>query len=238
MKIALIGYGRMGKTIEKIALQRGHSITEIIDIKDKSKINQDLKNLCDIAIDFSNPKACKENIIACLENGISVVSGTTGWEFTESEFIELTNKTSTAFFYASNFSIGMNIFMEINKKLANLLNDFQDYEVKIEETHHIHKLDKPSGTAINLAKDILKNNSKYLNWELLPKQDKHSFEIEAFREDEVFGDHKVIWKNNIDNIEISHSAFNRLGFGIGAVLAAEFISGKTGYFTMKNLLNL
>lgn len=237
MKIVLIGYGKMGKTIESIAIQRGHVITEIIDIDNKNKINQDLKNKCDVAIEFSNPESSKTNILNCLNNGISVVSGTTGWKLDESEFIELTKKTSTAFFYASNYSIGMNVFMEINKRLATLLNNYSDYEAKIEETHHIHKLDKPSGTAISLAKQIFENNSKYSNWELSPTQNKQSLEVEAFRIDEVFGDHKVIWKNNIDTIEISHSASSRLGFATGAILAAEYIFGKTGYFTMKNLLN-
>lgn len=238
MKIALLGYGKMGKIIEELAIKRGHLITAIIDANSNVSINKELKDKCDIAIEFSTPSSSKQNIYDCLNNGISIVSGTTGWSFDENEFLELVKKTNTALFYSSNFSLGMNIFMEINKRLAFLVEDFSDYEAKIEETHHIHKIDKPSGTAISLAKGIFENNSKYTDWELFPKQNKDNLEIEAFREGEVFGNHKIIWKNNIDKIEISHSASSRLGFATGAILAAEYIHGKTGYYTMKNLLNL
>lgn len=238
MRIALIGYGKMGKAIEQLALQRGHSISSIIDLDSKIQISPELKEITDVAIEFTSPSSAKHNIIDCLNNGISVVSGTTGWKFDETEINDLCAHQSAAFFYASNYSIGVNLFMEINNKLASLMNNFQDYEAIIEETHHIHKLDKPSGTAISIADGILKNNSKYVKWELNPKSDIHNLGITSFREGEIFGDHKVIWKNDIDNITISHSAASRLGFATGALLAADYIYGRSGYFTMKDLLKL
>ena len=236
MNIALIGYGKMGKEIERIAVERGHNISEIIDINQNSI--QNISNNIDVAIEFTNPASAKNNVYDCLGKGIAVVSGTTGWNLNIEDISKKCIQNNTAMFYASNFSVGMNIFMTINEKLAKLLNDFKDYSAKIEETHHIHKLDKPSGTAITLAKDIIDNSSKYQNWELNKSNDILNLCISSFREGEVIGDHKITWENEIDNITISHSAKNRSGFAIGAVLAAEFIQKKTGFFTMKNLLNL
>lgn len=238
MRLALIGYGKMGKAVEQLALKHGHTITAIIDENSASEINAQLKAIVDVAIEFSSPSSAKNNIIDCLSNGISVVSGTTGWKFDAREMEDLCKNNSAAFFYASNYSIGVNLLMEINNKLATLIERFPDYEAEIEETHHIHKLDKPSGTAITLANGILNNNKKYVNWELNPKKEKNNLGITSFREGEVFGDHKIVWKNEIESISLSHSAASRMGFATGAVLAAEYLHKRIGYFTMKDLLKL
>lgn len=228
----------MGKAIEQIALERGHSIGAIIDLSTDTIINKDLSNLIDVAIEFTSPASAKLNILNCIYSSIPVVSGSTGWEFNKAEIDDLCSQFSTSVFYASNFSIGMNIFMEVNERLSSLLKDFGDYNASIEETHHIHKLDKPSGTAITLANGIIKNNPKYVKWELKPSSDIQNIEVTSFREGEIFGDHSIIWENSIDRISISHSAKSRLGFALGAVLAAEFISNKKGVFSMRDLLKL
>jgi len=238
MKIALIGYGKIGKAVEQIALERGHSIVAIVDLNTDIRIDKKLSELADVAIEFTTPASAQQNILDCINSGLPVVSGTTGWIFNKSEMEALCLNRSTAMFYASNFSIGMNVFMEINAKLARLMSDFDDYSAKIEETHHIHKLDKPSGTAITLAEGIVKNNSKYVKWELNSRTDIHNIEIDSFREGEIFGDHKIVWESDVDNISISHSAKSRKGFALGAVLAAEFLFNKTGVFSMRDLLKL
>lgn len=238
MRIAIIGYGKMGKAIEKTALNRGYSVVSVIDCENSAQEIKKLSGKIDVAIEFTNPNSAQENIYECLNNKISVVSGTTGWIIDAEEVSRLCNKNSVAMFYASNFSIGMNIFMVINEKLALLLNKFEDYSVKIEETHHVHKLDKPSGTAITLAKGIIENNGKYNEWGLDYASDIHNLIIHSFREGETIGDHKIIWENNIDKIVIEHSAKNRDGFVLGALLAAEYIKGKEGFFTMRNIFNL
>lgn len=238
MRIALIGYGKMGKAVEQIALERGHIITSIVDINTAVKIDENLRSVADVAIEFTSPSSAKQNIIDCLTSGISVVSGTTGWELNKQELESLAIKNSAALFYASNFSIGVNIFMKINEQLAGFLSDFSDYSAKIEETHHIHKIDKPSGTAISLAKGIVNNNAKYVNWMLNPCSDKNKIEISSFREGEIFGDHKITWENDNDIISISHSAKSRRGLATGAIMSAEFVLGKTGVFSMNDLLKL
>jgi 4-hydroxy-tetrahydrodipicolinate reductase len=202
MRLALIGYGKMGKAVEQLALQRGHTITAIIDEGHISEISAEIKSIVDVAIEFSSPSSAKNNIVDCLSNGISVVSGTTGWKFDASEMEDLCKNNSAAFFYASNYSIGVNLLIEINNKLATLIERFPDYEAEIEETHHIHKLDKPSGTAITFANGILNNNKKYVNWELNPKTEKNNLGITSFREGEVFGDHKIVWRNEIESISL------------------------------------
>jgi 4-hydroxy-tetrahydrodipicolinate reductase len=238
MRIALIGYGKMGKAVEQIALQRGHSISAIIDTNTQTVINQDLKSIADVAIEFTSPESAKKNVYDCIKYGVPVISGTTGWKTDIDEIKALCDLNSTAFFYASNFSIGANIFMNINEKLAALFESFNDYNASIEETHHIHKLDKPSGTAITLANGIVKNNKKYVNWELNPVSDIQNIGISSFREGDIFGDHKIIWDSEIDTISISHSAKSRNGLALGAIMAAEFIKGKTGVFKMNDLLKL
>lgn len=238
MNIVLIGYGKMGKAIEIIAKNRNHNIVEIINRNENHKINNSLAKKCDIAIEFTTPTESEDNILKCLENKISIVTGTTGWNYNKEKIINLCNKNKIAFFYSSNFSIGMNIFFEINKKLAELIDKYDSYQVSIEETHHIHKLDKPSGTAITLAKDIIHNTKKYSS---VPKNNEEiikELSINSIREAEVFGNHKVTWNNNVDSITIEHDAKSRVGFALGAVLASEFIKDKIGILSMQDLLNL
>lgn len=238
MKIGIIGYGRMGKAVEHIAKIRNHQVVAIADDSIGTEINTTFADKVDVAIEFTSPDSAKNNIFKCIELGVPVVSGTTGWDFDFTEIETECKKNKSAVFYASNFSIGMNIFMEINEKLAKLLSDFDNYDARIEETHHVHKLDKPSGTAISLAQGIFKNNSKYVNYELKPVKDIRNLEIESFREGEIIGEHKIIWENEIDEILIQHKAKNRTGFALGAVLAAEFLKNKSGLYSMRDLLKL
>jgi len=235
MNIAIIGYGKMGKEIEKIALERNHKINLIVDEDNISDLNSNnLKNI-DVAVEFTTPEAAVNNIYKCFENNIPVVSGTTGWIDDYDNLINFCKQNNKTFFYASNYSIGVNILFEINSHLAKIMNNFNDYEVLIEETHHIYKLDKPSGTAISLANQILENNKNKKGWELETKN-KEFLNIKSYREGEVPGIHKITYKSDIDKLELSHSAFSRKGFARGAVLAAEFIKDKTGVFNMKDLL--
>jgi 4-hydroxy-tetrahydrodipicolinate reductase len=237
MRILLLGYGKMGKAVEKIAIERGHVIASKIDID--NPITGIKKENIDIAIEFTKPDAAENNIYECLNKGISVVSGTTGWNINVDEITTLCQKNKTSMFYASNFSVGMNIFMEINNKLASLLNKFDDYSAKIEETHHIQKLDEPSGTAISLAEGIIKSNNKYRNWELNNGENNIlNLPVFSFREGDTVGNHRITWKSNVDKISIEHSAENRAGFAVGAILAAEYTFGKVGFYTMRDLLNL
>lgn len=233
MNIALFGYGKMGKAIEKIALQKGHKI--VLKISSKTK-NYALKNV-DVAIDFSLPNVAFNNIKTCLENGIPVISGTTGWLDKYDEIIEICKKNNGTFLYASNFSLGVNIFFELNEKLAVMMKNYGEYLPTIEEIHHKQKLDAPSGTAISLAKPILENFNKD-KWVLGVTSNKKELPILAKRKDDVPGTHLVKYISNIDEIEIKHTAKNRDGFAIGAVVAAEFIVNKKGIFTMKDVLGL
>jgi len=232
MKIALLGYGRMGKAIEKIAVDRGHQIVLKVDIH---TTNYALDNV-DVAIDFSSPDAAFGHIHSCIENGVPVVSGTTGWLSKYDEIISYCHEKEGAFIYASNFSIGVNLFFNLNEYLAKMMRNIEGYGVSMEEIHHIHKLDAPSGTAISLAEQILKNSSKE-KWSLEDKSDASIF-IQVKREDEVPGTHTVEYTSNVDSIEIKHTAFNRTGFALGAVTAAEWLSDKKGIYTMKDVLHL
>jgi len=233
MKIALLGYGKMGKTIEKIALKRGHKIILKID-DDISKHNL---NEADIAIDFSIPEAAFTNITTCFNNKIPVVSGTTGWLNKLDEAKQICEQNNTAFIYASNFSLGVNIFFELNKKLAQMMEQQTQYNINIEETHHTEKLDAPSGTAITLAEDIIANTAKN-NWKLGVTNNNSEIPIEAKREPNVPGTHKIVYSSDVDNIEIKHTAHSREGFALGAVIAAEWLCNKKGIFTMKDVLGL
>ena len=236
MNIAIIGYGKMGKEIEKIAQERNHNIKLIIDDNNTSDLNSgNLKNI-DVAIEFSVPESAVSNYYRCFENNVPVVSGTTGWLDKYDEIINFCKKNNKTFFYASNFSIGVNILFEVNLFLAKLMSNFNDYEVLIEETHHIYKIDKPSGTAISLANQILEHNPQKNGWEL-ETNNKDLLNIKSYREGEVPGIHKITYKSEIDKIELSHSAFSRKGFARGAVLAAEFIKDKKGLYNMNDLLN-
>lgn len=238
MNIALIGYGKMGKAIEEIALQNGHTINLKINSKNVHELtNANLKK-ADVAIEFSNPQTAVANISACIDAGIPVVSGTTGWlnEFKKIE--TLCKEKKGGFLFSSNFSVGVNIFFEINKKLASLMNHQESYSVKIEETHHTHKKDAPSGTAISLAEGIINNMDRKIKWVNEKTDDPEELEILSQRIDEVPGTHKIIYSSMVDDIEIIHTAHNRKGFARGAVLAAEFVRGKKGIFTMKDVLGI
>lgn len=235
MRIALLGYGKMGKTIEEILLERGHEVVLKADGHHQAT-KDDLKNI-DVAIEFSQPNAAYHNISLCFDNRIPVVSGTTGWH---DKMIEIKNRCideGQAFFYASNFSIGVNIFFAMNKRLAELINQYSEYKVNIKEIHHTKKLDAPSGTAISLAEGIMATQKNYKSW-ALNDHGEEIITIESERIGETPGTHIVTFESDVDKIEIKHESKNRKGFAHGAVLAAEFLHGKTGYYGMKDLLNL
>lgn len=238
MNIALIGYGKMGKAIEEIAVQKGHSINLKINSKNAHELTDAYLKKADVAIEFSNPQMAVENISVCLEAGIPVVSGTTGWLNDFKKIETLCKEMNGSFLFSSNFSVGVNIFFEINKKLAVLMNQQESYSVKIEETHHTQKKDAPSGTAITLAEGIINNLDRKIKWLNEKPADPAELEILSKRIDEVPGTHKIIYSSIVDDIEIIHTAHNRKGFARGAVLAAEFLHGKKGIFTMKDVLGI
>ncbi len=237
MNIAIIGYGKMGKEIARIAELRSHQIGLIIDIDNKEDLSTGKLSRNDVAIEFSSPKSAYHNIAACLKAGIPVVSGTTGWLDRWDDVARIAAETETGLFYASNFSIGVNILFALNTYLAEIMNSFPQYDVSLEEIHHIHKLDAPSGTAITLADQITEKLSSRNSWSLQKGNPKDIF-IDAKREGEINGYHKVTYDSDIDTITISHNAKSREGFGTGAVLAAEYIKGKKGIHSMKDMLNL
>jgi 4-hydroxy-tetrahydrodipicolinate reductase len=232
MKIALLGYGRMGKVIERIALERGH---EIVLRKGSADSFDGLEN-ADAAIDFSIPDAAVGNIAACLNRNIPVVSGTTGWLEHYHTMAQLCEEKEGAFIYGSNFSLGVNIFFELNAHLAKMMSNLKQYKVSMEEIHHLQKLDAPSGTAISLAKDII-DNSDYSSWALENAKEDEIL-IAAKREEGIPGTHSVFYDSDVDSIEIKHTAHNREGFALGSVVAAEWLAGKKGIFTMKDVLGL
>jgi 4-hydroxy-tetrahydrodipicolinate reductase len=230
MKIALLGYGKMGQTIERIALERGH---EIVLKKDEYNTYEGLSN-ADVAIDFSIPTVAVSNISSCFHANIPVISGTTGWLEHYDEMVALCEAKKGAFISSSNFSLGVNLFFELNEYLAKMMSKFDSYQVEIEEIHHTQKLDAPSGTAISLAKGVIEN-SAYTKWTLdNPKP--NEIHIEAKRIENIPGTHTVTYNSVVDSIEIKHTAHNRDGFALGAVIAAEWIVGKQGVFTMKDVL--
>ena len=233
MNVAIVGYGKMGKEIEKILTERGHTIS--CRLTNKPTID-DLKNV-DVAIEFSNPKAAFENIKFLLENKVPTISGTTGWTDKLNEIVEINQLNDCAFLYASNFSLGVNLFFKINSKLAQLMSKYPEYKVELEEIHHTQKLDKPSGTAITLAEEIIQNNN-FTHWESDQKSSDKALPIYSKRIDKVPGTHTIAYRSEIDDISITHTAHNRKGFALGAVIAAEWIKDKKGYFSMKNVLNL
>ena len=232
MKIGLLGYGKMGKAIEKIALNRGHEITLKVD---KDTANYALENV-DVAIDFSTPDSAVDNIVNCFNHNIPVISGTTGWLENYNDVLRVCEDKNGTFLYASNFSLGVNIFFELNRTLSKLMQDLPEYNTSLEETHHTQKLDAPSGTAITLAEDIIKN-SKYGTWTLDAASPK-ALHINSKRIDTVPGTHEVTYTSLVDTIEIKHTAHNREGFALGAVIAAEWIADKKGVFSMKDVLNI
>jgi 4-hydroxy-tetrahydrodipicolinate reductase len=232
MKIALLGYGKMGQVIERIALERGH---EIVLKKDEFNTYDGLST-ADVAIDFSVPTAAVNNISSCFNNNVPVVSGTTGWLEHYDEMIAFCKEKNGGFISSSNFSLGVNLFFEFNEYLAKIMSKFNHYKVDMEEIHHDQKLDAPSGTAISLAKGVIEN-SDYTNWTLDSPKDNEIY-IEAVRTGTVPGTHTVTYSSEVDSIEIKHTAHNREGFALGAVIAAEWLAGKHGVFTMKDVLNV
>lgn len=232
MKIALLGYGKMGKVIEKIALERGH---EIVLRKGRSDFYAGLEK-ADVAIDFSIPTSAVANISACFENNVPVISGTTGWLEEYDAIVALCQAKNGSFIYGSNFSLGVNIFFELNAYLAKMMANLNQYQVSMEEIHHTQKLDAPSGTAISLANGIIQNTD-YTNW-TLDEATASEIHIEAKRIENIPGTHSIFYDSNVDQIEIKHTAHTREGFALGAVVAAEWIIGKKGIFTMKDVLGL
>lgn len=231
MRIALLGYGRMGQTIEKIAKERGNTIARIID-KDDDFNPEGI----DVAIDFSIPEAAAKNIENCLNNNIPVVSGTTGWLQDYDKMVALCSEKKGAFLYASNFSVGVNIFFELNKVLAKMMKNIPGYTASMEETHHIHKVDAPSGTAITLAEGMIENSD--LDGWILDNQEENKLPIHSIREGEVPGTHSIKYSSEVDDIFIEHKAHSRQGFALGAVIAAEWLADKQGVYSMKDVLNL
>ncbi|MCF1422229.1 4-hydroxy-tetrahydrodipicolinate reductase [Mangrovimonas futianensis] len=232
MKIALLGYGRMGKAIEAIAKQRGHSIVIATSEEGGYDITQ-----ADVAIDFSVPNAAFFNIANCLKHGVPVVSGTTGWLHNYDKAVALCEEENGGFIYASNFSLGVNIFFELNRTLARLMGPLDEYKVSMEEIHHTQKLDAPSGTAISLAEGIIKEHQNYSEW-VLDQEAPNAVPITAKRIENVPGTHTVTYSSKTDTIEMTHTAHSRDGFALGAVIAAEWLVGKKGVFTMKDVLNI
>lgn len=235
MKIGLLGYGKMGKTIEAIAIERGHNIAWKISKSNRGDLSPELLKEADVVIEFTRPEFAVENINFCIDNKVPVVVGTTGWY---SEFEEIKSRTlhnKAALFYATNFSVGVNLFWKLNKQLAQLMNANPQYKAKIEEVHHIHKLDEPSGTGITTAEGIIENHEAYAKWKLNDASETN-LPIYSYREGEVPGTHRVIWTSEEDKIMLEHEAFGRKGFASGAVLAAEWLNGKEGVFTMTDML--
>jgi len=222
MRIALVGYGKMGQAIERLAIQKGHEISFKITIDNTVELQSINASNTDIAIEFSTPESASNNITTLLHNGVRVISGTTGWLDRKDEINKLCTKLKGTFLYASNFSLGVNLFFRLNEDLAKLMNRHAGFDVSIKEIHHIHKLDKPSGTALTLAEGI----------------GNPGIQIESIRENEVPGTHTVTYENDIDKITITHQAKSRDGFALGALMVAEWIYHKHGIFTMKDFLNL
>jgi 4-hydroxy-tetrahydrodipicolinate reductase len=236
MNIVLIGYGKMGKTIESIALERGHSVDLKIDIESLGDFTKEKLQQCDVAIEFTGPHSAKENILKCLDAGIPVVSGSTGW-LDEWMVVETACKEKNGtFLYASNFSVGVNIFFELNKKLAQLMKVHKEYNVSMEEIHHTQKKDAPSGTAITLAEQVMQELTHKKKWVNQATTSPKELPIISKREDPAPGTHSIKYSSAIDDIEIIHTAHSRQGFALGAVLAAEYICNKKGMFSMKDVL--
>ena len=238
MKIALIGYGKMGKEIEQIAISRGYSVVLKIDVDNQQDLTVENLSPADVAIEFTTPATAVNNYRICFESGVPVVSGTTGWLDQKSMIENECTTKNGCFFYASNFSLGMNLFFELNKILARMMKPFPQYDVAITEIHHTQKLDAPSGTAITLAEGILAENGSKKSWTIEQPKNNEELHILPVRKDPYPGLHTVKYDSEVDFIEITHNAYNRKGLALGAVLAAEFCMGKKGVFTMSDLLKL
>jgi len=237
MLAALIGYGKMGKAIEKILIERGHSVVSVIDIDNQEDFESESFKSADVAIEFTMPSAAYDNYLRCFAANIPVVAGTTGWLAHLDEIKVLCEKEGKTFFYAPNYSLGVNIFFEMNECLARLIHNFPDYDVSISETHHIHKLDAPSGTAIAIANVILQHIDRKKQWTPEKTGEPDDLFIESVREGEIPGIHDVVYESETDYIQIRHNSKNRKGLALGAVIAAEFIVGKKGFLGMSDLLS-
>jgi 4-hydroxy-tetrahydrodipicolinate reductase len=237
MKLALLGYGKMGREIEKLSRENGHEIVLTIDNPGEWESGLVAFEKVDVAIDFSTPASVIDNIHYCFDAGVPIVVGTTGWLDQMDEIRNECIDKGQSMFWAPNFSIGVNIFFELNRKLASLMSNWPDYEISMEETHHIHKLDTPSGTAIYLANDIILHHGKKDKWVKENSENPSDLEILSHRIEEVTGTHKVVYESTEDLIEIIHTAKSRKGFAQGAILAAEWLVGKRGFFEMKDLLD-
>ena len=237
MNIALIGYGKMGKAIEEIAISRGHSV--VVKFNSQNPLESSQLRTTDVAIEFSQPDLALKHIKLCADGQIPIVVGTTAWEEHLAEIINHIDKREASLIYSSNFSIGVNLFFELNKYLARLMNDQTEYEASITEIHHTHKIDAPSGTAVTLAKDLISNHPTYSSWKLTGQSqnmEKSDLPISAIREENVPGTHLISYTSEIDTLTIEHKAHNRKGFALGAVIAAEFIHKKQGVYTMSDIL--
>lgn len=237
MKIALIGYGKMGKTIERIARERGHEIVSIIDLDNTEDFKSDAFKSADIAIEFTAPHVALSNIRNAFAAGVSVVCGTTGWTSSLPELQKEIVANGNTLFWSSNFSLGVNIFMAVNRYLARIMNQFPNYDVEITEIHHTQKLDAPSGTAITLAEGILENIDRKTTWVKETQHAADELAIKSIREGQVPGIHTIRYESEVDSIEITHDTKSREGLALGAVLAAEFTNGKKGILGMKDMLN-
>lgn len=244
MKIVLLGYGKMGQLIERFAMKRGHEVVLIVDESNRSSITSEDLEDADMAIDFSTPDAALENISLCFESDLPLVVGTTGWYEHLEEVKETCLDADQSLLYGSNFSIGVNIFFHINKMLAKAMNPYKQYDVQVEEIHHIHKLDAPSGTAITIAEGILENSDDKKSWvnsvegsgeEVIPKADE--LLIESLRIEEVPGTHTVLYSSEVDQVEFKHTAHSREGFALGAVIAAEWLFGKKGFYQVTEMFD-
>ncbi|MFT7613936.1 MAG: 4-hydroxy-tetrahydrodipicolinate reductase [Parvicellaceae bacterium] len=236
MKIALIGYGKMGKAIEPIALERGHEI--VLKAQTSEEVDPQILAEADVAIEFTSPESAKTNILLCFNSNTPVVIGTTGWYENMDEIRAEMDSKNGAMLPATNFSLGVNIFFEINKRLGALMNNQHQYDVMIEETHHIEKLDAPSGTAITIGEDVLSVVDRKKNWINTSSSESEELSIISHREPDVPGTHIVTYESEVDSIILEHVAHSRKGFALGAVIAAEFLAGKTGIYSMKDVLNL
>ncbi|MBP1618078.1 MAG: dapB [Bacteroidetes bacterium] len=236
MKIALVGYGKMGREIEQIALSRGHEIVSIIDVNNEADFESEAFKSAAVAIEFTSPHSALNNFRRCFAAGVPVVAGTTGWLEHMAEVKQACEKEGKTFFYASNFSLGVNIFFALNNYLAKIMNQYPDYDVKMEEVHHIHKLDAPSGTAITLAEGVLENIDRKSAWMLETAESETDLPIHCIRQGEVPGIHEIIYESEVDTISIKHDAKSRKGFALGAVVAAEFTAGKKGFLGMGDML--
>lgn len=238
MKIALIGYGKMGQTIEEVAIERGHEIVTKITQANLTEFTQENLIRADVAIEFTHPEAAFENVIKCLSSGLKVVSGSTGWTQELPKIFDFVHQNNSAMIWSSNFSVGANLFFALNKHLSMLMKSQSDYKPFIEETHHTQKKDIPSGTAISLAEQIIETNNRWHSWTLSHQDKEDAIFINSKREDKIPGIHHVKYHSKIDDITISHFAHSRRGFALGAVLSAEYIADKKGVFTMKDVLGI